>query len=345
MFYLEKEIHEQPDIIERLLNEDWPTATKIAQAIREFDPAFVMIAARGTSDNAARYAQYLMSIQAHLPVALATPSVHTLYEAAPKVGRALVIGISQSGSSEDVRRVVADARAQGALTLAITNEPASALAQASHFVLPIRCDQEISVAATKTYTAELTTIAMLVTALVGDGPLREKLMQLPRWGRETLTMSEAVANWAQRYRYIERIATLGRGYNYATAYEISLKIKELCYIPGEEYSEADFRHGPIAVIQRGFPVIVVAPKGKPLALMVDMLKQLHEKRAECLVICNDENAAQYAQFHMNLPADIPEWLSPICAVMPGQIFAMHLAMLKGHPVDKPEGLTKVTNTR
>lgn len=344
MYFIEKEIQEQPEIIQRLLNEEADNVAQIAQAIRDFDPVFVMIVARGTSDNAARYAQYLMGIHAKLPVALATPSVHTLYNAAPNLSRALVIGISQSGSSEDVRRVVADAREQGALTLSITNNPASVLANASTYHLPLHCEEEISVSATKTYTAELTAVAMLVTALIQDQSMQQDLLKLPDFVAQTLKLSSSVESWVQRYRYIERIAVLGRGYNYATAYEISLKVKELSYIPGEQYSEADFRHGPIAIIEKGFPVIAVAPQGQTLPLMLDLLQKLQAREAECLVITNDEEAARYAQFAMQIPSNLPEWLSPICAVIPGQFFAMHLAIVKGLPVDTPQGLQKVTIT-
>ncbi len=341
MYHLEREIAEQPTILRHLITEDADGIKIIAKAIQAFNPAFVMIAARGTSDNAARYAQYLMSIRLGLPVALATPSVHTLYEATPNLSRALVIGISQSGHSIDVRRVIEDANQQGALTLSLTNNVESPLAQASRFHLALRCGEEISVAATKTYTSELTVLALLVNALSHQ----EGIELLPQYVEETLKRSEQIKAWIQRYRYAEHIAVIGRGYNYSTAFEISLKIKELCYITGEQYSEADFRHGPIAIIQRGFPVIAVAPKGKTLPLMIELLEQLQLRGAECLIISNDEAALRFGQYQMTMPEHVPEWLSPICAVIPGQFFAMELALCKGHSIDTPIGLNKVTVTR
>ncbi|NDJ77510.1 MAG: SIS domain-containing protein [Chloroflexi bacterium] len=344
MTFLQQEIYDQPAAIRRLLQAETGTVATVARAIRDFDPTFVMIAARGTSDNAARYAQYLMGIKTGLPVALATPSVFTLYDAAPTLARALVIGISQSGGSEDIRRVIEGARSQGALTLAITNTPSSPLAETVAYHLYLNAGKEQSVAATKTYTTELTAIAMLVTALTDQATDQETLLALPNWVEQTLHMSDPIASWIERYRYANHIASIGRGYNYCTAFEISLKIKELCYITGEEYSEADFRHGPIAIIQPGFPVIVVAPQGKPLPLQIDLLKKLKEKAAECLVISNVDDLAGYAQKMMPLPDKLPEWISPVCAVIPGQCFAMHLAQAKGHAIDTPEGLQKVTNT-
>lgn len=345
--HLEQEIQQQPDVIESLLARELETAQRIAAAIRDFNPAFIMIAARGTSDNAARYAQYIFGAWAQLPVALATPSLHTLYEQAPQLGKALVIGISQSGQSVDVNQVVADARAQGALTLAITNDQDSLMARTAEHHLWLGAGQEISIAATKTYTAQLTAIALLLVSLVDKAELRDQLMQLPEHLNHTLSLIEGPlgqAGWVERYRYMDQFATLGRGYNYCTAFEINLKVKELCYITGDAYSEADFRHGPIATVHGGYPVMLVAPQGKTLPVMRDLIEKLHERHAELLVISNDDMALTASHRAMPIPV-MPEWLSPISAVIPGQIFAMRLAMARGHEVDNPRGLSKVTVTR
>ena len=208
---------------------------------------------------------------------------------------------------------------------------------------------ERSVAATKTYTAQLTAIAMLVTALVDQDHLHSALAQLPDHVAETLerhiSSPLSSTDWVERYRYMDEFATIGRGYNYSTAFEINLKVKELCYITGDPYSEADFRHGPIAVVHPGYPVLVIAPTGKPLPALLDLLEKLHERRAELLVISNEEAAFTHAQKAMRLPVAMPEWLTPIAAVVHGQVFAMRLALVKGHEVDHPRGLTKVTVTR
>jgi glucosamine--fructose-6-phosphate aminotransferase (isomerizing) len=347
--YLEQEIAEQPYVLRRLLMEEAYAARCIADAIKTFNPAFVSIAARGTSDNAARYAQYLFGVQARLPVALATPSIHTLYQSPPNLSRAVVIGISQSGHGEDIRQVLEDARDQGALTVGITNDAESPVAQAAEHHLCLRAGDEVSVAATKTYTAQLGAIAMLIAALVDDPELREALAKLPTQMAQTLNqhistpLSEPA--WVERYRYMTEFATIGRGYNYSTAFEINLKVKELCYIAGDPYSEADFRHGPIAVVHPGFPVMVIAPAGKTLPAALDLLEKLHERKAELLVISNDETAFAYARNTMRLPPQMPEWLTPFAAVLHGQVFALRLALVKGHDIDQPRGLTKVTVTR
>jgi len=343
MYLIESEINEQPAVIHRIITEQAENAKRIAAAIREFNPTFVCIAARGTSDNAGRYAQYLMGIEARLPVMLATPSVHTLYEAAPDLSRALVIGISQSGHSEDIYRVITDARSQGALTLSITNNASSRIAQTAAYHFDLLAGEELSIAATKTYTAQLTAVALLVATLVDKSELYSQLSTLSDLVKDTLLLSEAIPRWTERYRYMEHFASIGRGYNYCTAFEISLKVKELCSVISEQYSEADFRHGPIAIIKPGFPALVVAPDGKPVHGLIDLLEMLRQRKAECLVISNHPDALGFAKNGMRLLQQ-PEWLTPITAVIPGQVFAINLALVRGLPVDKPEGLTKVTNT-
>jgi glucosamine--fructose-6-phosphate aminotransferase (isomerizing) len=340
---LQQEIHEQPDVVQRLLMEQQHNIQQIAQAIRNFNPTYIAIAARGTSDNAARYAQYLFGSHARLTVALSTPSLHTLYETPPDLSKALVIGVSQSGQAEDVRRVLADASAQGAMTLSITNYANSPMAQTSAHHIELLAGEERSIAATKTYTAQLTVFAMLCTALLNDGEMQAQLEQLSAHLRTTLDHTDHIQTWAERYRYMERFAVIGRGYNYSTAFEISLKVKELSYIPGEGYSEADFRHGPIALIAPGFPVITVAAQGKTLPTVVDLVRKLRDNGAETLIISNDDSALGLGTKAMRI-SEMPEWLSPVAAVIPGQVFAMQQAAVRGYEIDQPRGLTKVTVT-
>jgi glucosamine--fructose-6-phosphate aminotransferase (isomerizing) len=341
---LQQEIQQQPEVIAGLIRDQRAHVEAIAAAIRAFDPAFVVIAARGTSDNAARYAQYIFATHVGRLVALATPSAHTLYGAAPDMRRALVIGVSQSGQSADIRRVVTDARAQGAFTLSITNDPASPLASEAAHHIALNAGEEKSVAATKSYTAQLTAFAMLAAAWADQGEMWAAIDRLPGWISETLTRAATTADWAQRYRYMERFAVIGRGYNYCTAFEISLKVKELCYVTGEGYSEADFLHGPIATIAPGFPVVVVAPSGATFNNARDLLVRLNERGAECLAISDSTALSGLAVRVLSVPPGIPEWLSPVATVVPGQVFALHLAGIKGNPIDQPRGLSKVTST-
>jgi glucosamine--fructose-6-phosphate aminotransferase (isomerizing) len=342
---LEAEINEQPDKLEEFIKRESQTAHDLAQRIGRQDINYVLIAARGTSDNAARYAQYVFGAYNHLPVALATPSLYTLYGAPPKMAGAFVIGISQSGRSPDIVSVIEAGRKQGRPTLAITNDPSSALAQAAEWVLPLGVGEERAVAATKTYTVSLAALALLSTALANDAERRAELDQMPELMRQTLRGVQAALPRIERYRYIQRSVVIGRGFNYATAFEVALKIKELTRVVTESYSSADFLHGPISVLEQGFPLILIAPSGKTFSDLSDLAIETKRRGAELISITDDQQLLAQAQTPLPLPPNVPEWLSPLIAVLPGQLFAMQLATAKGFDADRPIGLTKVTETR
>ena len=342
--HLESEIREQPKVLQRLLEEERTNIEQVADAIRERAPKFIVLAARGTSDNAARYGQYLFGTANNLPVALATPSLFTLYKRPPKMDGALVLGISQSGQSPDIVSVLEEGRRQGALTLAITNVPHSSLSDVAEHTISLLAGTEQSVAATKTYTASLMALAMLSTAVGEDLQRFQALQALPDLMTEALTLAPDTIEAAERYRYAEACVVLSRGYNYATAYEIALKIKELTYILAEPYSSADFKHGPVALVERGFPVVAIVPQGEVAEELLELLRQLSENRAELVIISAQRDALDLAQTPLRLPADVPEWLSPIVAVVPGQLFALGVTLAKGLDPDHPRGLRKVTLT-
>ncbi len=342
---LHSEIHEQPGQLAGLL-EQRAQVDQIAAAIQRQAPCFVFLAARGTSDNAGRYANYLWGAANRLPLALATPSLFTFYGQPPALRHALVVAVSQSGKSPDIIRVIQEGRSQGCLTLVITNAPASPLAQASDLVLDVQAGEERSVAATKSYTAQLLAIAMLSAALAGSEAAWQELAGLPTWAAQMLTQDDAIACMAQRYRYMNQCVVLGRGYNYATAYEWALKLKELTYLIADPYSSADFQHGPIAMVEGGFPVLAVAPQGKVFGSMLEMIAALrNEHAAELVVVSDDDQALGLAQSPICLPAGIPEWLTPIIAIIAGQLFAYHLTMVKGYDPERPRGLRKETETQ
>jgi glucosamine--fructose-6-phosphate aminotransferase (isomerizing) len=343
---LKTEILEQPHILENLLASQMYGVEKIARIIRDKSPEYVFLAARGTSDNAGRYASYLWGAANGLPVALATPSLFTYYGNPPRLKGALVVGVSQSGQSPDIVSVLEEGRKQGCTTLAITNDVDSPLALAAHYVINIQAGVEAAVAATKTYTAELMAIAMLSAALNRDAARQEALAQVPGWVQQALALDERIAQVAERYRYMTRCVVIGRGYNYATAFEWSLKLKELTYVIAEPYSSADFLHGPIAVVDRGFPVMAVAPGGKVFEDVLDLLDRLHRVLlAELLVISDRPAALDLAQSPLPLPPNIPEWLSPLAAIIPAQLFAYHLTRAKGYDTEKPRAIRKVTETQ
>ncbi|PWH17857.1 MAG: glucosamine--fructose-6-phosphate aminotransferase [Anaerolineae bacterium] len=342
---LHDEIREQPERLYHLLRHQRQTAEKIAAEIHAREVNYVFLAARGTSDNAGRYANYLWGAHNRLPIALATPSLFTYYAQPPRLEKALVMGVSQSGQSPDIVSVLEEGRRQGCLTLAVTNAPNSPLAQAADLVFDIQAGPEKAVAATKTYTTELMALAMISAALRGAQDDWQALEKVPDWIATLLTQDADIERMAQRYRYMGQCVVLGRGFNYATAFEWALKLKELTYIIAEPYSSADFQHGPIAMIEGGFPVLAVAPQGKVFHSMFEMLARLREQQqAELVVISDDERVLALAQSAMRLPAGIPEWLTPLVAIVAGQLFACHLTRAKGYDTEKPRSITKVTET-
>ena len=341
---LENEILEQPEVLQRLLEEERTNIEQVAVAIRERAPKFLVLAARGTSDNAARYGQYLFGTANRLTAALATPSLFTLYKQPPKMDGALVMGISQSGQSPDIVSVLEEGRRQGVLTVAITNDPHSSLAEGAEHTIRLHTGPEQSVAATKTYTASLLALAMLSTALGEDTKRFQALEALPALVSEVLTSAPDIIKAAERYRYADACVVVGRGYNYATAHEIALKLKELTYILAEPYSSADFQHGPLALVEHDFPVMAIVPEGKTAGEFVELFRQLKEQGAELVVISAHSDALDMAQTPMRLPTEVPEWLSPLISVAPGQLFALGVTLAKGFDPDHPRGLHKVTLT-
>jgi glucosamine--fructose-6-phosphate aminotransferase (isomerizing) len=342
---LRDEIFEQPAAITRLLEMQAESVRDVAARMGDRNVSFVYLAARGTSDNAGLYAKYLWGIHNGLPVALAAPSMFSVFKKPPKIGDSLVVGISQSGQSPDIVSVIEEGRRQGALTLAITNEGGSPIAEAAELVIETVAGSENAVAATKTYTTQLVAIAMLSTALTGNAEHREWLARLPSLVEDTLALDETIEDASARYRYMTECVVLGRGFNYATAYEWALKLKELAYVLAEPYSSADFLHGPVALAHQGFPVFAVVPSGKIAPDMITLLTKLvQDQQVELLVVSNEGSALALANTPLRLPERLPEWITPIPAIVPAQLFCYHLTRAKGYSTEGPRGLSKVTLT-
>ena len=342
---LRDEIFEQPAAIRRLLEMQDETVRKVASHIGDRNISFVYLAARGTSDNAGLYAKYLWGIHNGLPVALAAPSMFSVFKKPPRIGDALVVGISQSGQSPDIVSVIEEGRSQGALTLAITNDSDSPLAEAAELVIDTVAGPEQAVAATKTYTTQLTAIAMLSVALASDAEQREWLGRLPSLVEDALKLDETIKEAAARYRYMTECVVLGRGFNYATAHEWSLKLKELAYVVAEPYSSADFQHGPVALARQGFPVFAVIPGGTIDQEIIKLLTELvQDEQVELLAISSEGSALALANTPVQLPERLPEWITPIPAIVPAQLFCYHLTRAKGYNTEGPRGLSKVTLT-
>ncbi len=344
---LRDEIREQPDVAARLLLAARPVVDRVAADMQRRGVELVVIAARGTSDHAAVYAQYVLGARNGLPVALAAPSLVTLYGRSPRYRDALVVGLSQSGRSPDVVGVVDAARHQGALTLAITNAPGSPLAAAADHVLDLGAGEERSVAATKTYTAELLAVAMLSAALGDDraGSAAE-LATVPGAIAVAVESEDEAARIAADQASLDRAVVLGRGFGYATAREWSLKLKEVAQLWADPYSAADFAHGPVSLLAPGSAVFATVAAGPARDAMLSPLRTLvAEVGADVLVLSDDAEARSLGRWALSLPAGLPEWLGPIAAIVPAQLHAMHLAIARGLDPEQPRGLSKVTETR
>jgi glucosamine--fructose-6-phosphate aminotransferase (isomerizing) len=332
---LEHEIREQPEALARLLADERGQIAALARALAGRGAGSVMIAARGSSDNAARYAQYLLGERLGLPVALAAPSLESLHGAGAVPGRAgdVVLGISQSGRSPDVVGVLDAARAAGTATVAITNDAGSPLARAAELVVELGVGEERSVAATKTYTGSLAVLAALVAELRDDDADRAAVRRLPAVVAEAVDAAFAAGGFAAA----AHVVAVGRGYNLATAMEIALKVRELSGIVAEGFSSADLMHGPIAAVGPETLAVLVAPPGAARPSVLEAADAVRDRGASTLEI--GEGA------ELPLPPGVPEWLSPVAAVVPGQVLALRLAALAGRDADAPAGLSKVTETR
>jgi glucosamine--fructose-6-phosphate aminotransferase (isomerizing) len=341
---LRDEIVEQPDAAQRLLDAAADFAP-IAEEIRRRRPAFALIAARGSSDNAALYAQYLFAIRNRLITALATPSTISLYGARPRMSDALVIGISQSGRSPDIVGVLEEARRQDALTVAITNDAGSALADTAAHVVDLRAGPERATAATKTYSTELLAVSLLSTAIdAADADEQRQLARVPQLMSAALDAEQDAQATARGHAHRNSCIVLGRGYAYATAREWALKLQELAQVSALPFSAADFEHGPLALAEPGLSVLAAAPHGPALDAQIELLKRLKKEHGARLLVLSDSSAAREVDEGLAIPSQVPAWLSPIIEIIPAQLYTYHLTIVRGLDPEKPRTISKVTET-
>ena len=347
-----EEIRQQPAALERTLRAELPPIRRFKQRLEARPPRLILLAARGTSDNAAQFGRYLLQITTGIPTSLAAPSVFTLYQATLDLRDVLVVAISQSGESTDTNLVLERARHQGALTVGITNESASTLARLAEHVFLVRAGKEKSVAATKTYTGQLLVLYLLAYALGARIRLAD-LERLPEWALAALRLEPHIAACCERYRFMDRAVVVGRGLNYASAFEFGLKLMETCYVVAEPFSSADFLHGPIAMVEASFPVFLFAPSGVTWPSTQEILEKLQRLKADTLLFTDRANGAALRHtgrscvvpHRISRPGVMPEDLyTPIPYIIPAQLFAACLSAQKGLDPDRPRTLTKVTRT-
>jgi len=352
MSRMREEIREQPAALERTLKREAPRIAGLRSLLERNRPRFIVLVARGTSDNAAHFGRYLLEICTGIPCSLAAPSVLTVYRASPDFQQSLVVGISQSGESTDTNLVIERARRLGALTVGITNESRSTLARLAEHLILVHAGRERSIAATKTYTGQLMALYLLAYAL-GARIRLEDLERLPELAAVALQTESEIAPLAGRYRFMNDAAVVGRGLNYSNALEFALKLMETCAIVADPFSSADFMHGPIAMVERSFPVFLFGPSGPTWQAMKQVLHKLVQRKADILLITDDSNreaprlVSRMVRLRLNMsrreftPADL---YTPVPYIIPAQFFACSLAEEKGLDPDRPHGLSKVTKT-
>ncbi len=333
------EIHEQPAVVARTIEATGPVAREVAGDPRIGASTHVVLAARGTSDNAARYAKYAWGVRNGWTAALAAPSMYGPYGSPPRLDGAFVVAISQSGASPDLVEVVAEARRRGRPTLVVTNQPASPLAEHADHLVTLEAGAERAIAATKSYTASLAALARVSTAWSGeDGGELASLPDVVAAALATPPLEETIGFLAA----VDRVAVVGRGFNHSTAFELALKLQELAQLLAHPYSSADFRHGPLALVERGFPMILINAAGAVADDIEELYWRVTELGAEPLVL---DNAGRIEGPHTVHYPGSPEWLSPIVSIVTGQLITHRLTELRGLDPDVPRIITKVTRTR
>jgi glucosamine--fructose-6-phosphate aminotransferase (isomerizing) len=343
MSLMMQEILEQPRALRRTLKAEREHAESFKEFARRKDFRLIVLVARGTSDNAALFGRYLLELTTGIPVSLAAASVHTLYHARLDLRRGVVVGISQSGEGADVNLVLKAARRQGAYTVGITNEARSTMAGLVDAVFLVRAGKQRSVAATKTYTGQLLMFYLLAGGL-GPHVTLSAVSEIPDRVEATFQLIPEIRELVERYRYMRQCVVVSRGLNVTNAHELALKLMETCYVVAERFSSADFAHGPVALIERDFPVIILMPPGKAFSDLKKLAERLRKLRAETLLISSTGVRLPPATRTIRVPGPIPEIYAPIPYIVPGQLLTALLAEVKGLDPDKPRSLQIVTRT-
>ncbi|MBN2853512.1 MAG: SIS domain-containing protein [Clostridia bacterium] len=345
MTFMEKEINEQPDVLALLLDKSLSKAEELCKEIKKRNINFVYIAGRGTSDNAGVYIKYILETYAKMPVALAAPSVITLYHGKPDLKDCLVIGISQSGEALDVLEVIKLANEQGAVTLSITNYDESPLAKLAAYHFNCFAGEEKSVAATKTFTSEMFIGAIITAALSDNDELTRWIHEIPGKAKKYISEYVIDINAVNSLKDENECFVMARGMNYPIALEASLKIQETCYVRARAYSLSDFYHGPFAMLQDQTNVIMIAPEGESINDTLDMVQKLNAVGCKVISFTNNKMIKDCSTHNIEIYNDMNDFESPIINAIAIQRFALKLSLAKGLDPDHPRNLRKVTLTK
>jgi glucosamine--fructose-6-phosphate aminotransferase (isomerizing) len=331
------EMAEQPARLRQLIARSGTLAERVRAATPNPLNGITIIA-RGSSDNAAVYGRYLLEAATGKPVSLAAPSLHTLYKVAVDYSGQLVIAVSQSGATPEIVRTLEALQRGGGRGLAITNDPESPLVKTAAAAIDLEMGKERAIPATKTVTGQLTAFAIVASALGRVPFTRDELHAVPASVQAVLDDPGPATDAVEALLGAPQLLVVARGYLYAAALETALKIKEACSLLADGYSAADLRHGPIAAVTRGLPVIALCTRGPARSDVASLVEELRARRATVLIVGGGEWA------DVPLPGDVPEPLAPIVAVVRGQQLARELALRLGNDPDSPTGLTKITAT-
>ncbi|HKV44687.1 MAG TPA: SIS domain-containing protein [bacterium] len=344
LLHMLQEIRDAPRAATRLLDREGPRIRTLGARLRRSMPGAVLIAARGSSDNAALYGKYVLETRLGVPVTLVAPSVVTLLGGQLRTRRTVAIGISQSGRSTDVVAFLSGVRAHGAFTIAITNGARSPLARIAQETVLTHAGAERSVAATKTYLNQVIALAALGAAWGGDRGLGRDVAVIPAAQSAVLAREAEIARLAERYRYMHECIVAGRGYDFATARELALKLMETCYVVALPLSSADLLHGPIALVEHDFPVFLIAPPGRTFAHLVDVASRLRNRDAETAVFSSEPAILRLARVPIRIPGRTGGEIAPPVYGVAVQLLAYYLSRAKGINPDHPRGLRKITRT-
>lgn len=346
MINLEMEIREQPKALAQVIDMNIDTIREIAALAKAEGVHGIYFAARGTSDHACVYAQYLFGIIAGLPCTLGTPSVFTKYGAHVNLRGMLVIGVSQSGRAEDVLAVLESAKRDGAITVAVTNNTDSPMAKSAKYHLFCGCGHEASIAATKTFTTQMMLLATLAAVWAEDDALIAEMRGVSDKAAELLdTKYSEIMTLAEKYREIPGAILLGRGVSYAIALEGALKMLETNKLKMKGYPTSDFHHGPIAQVKAGDLVFVISPKGATSDDSKAVIEKLLAVSADVVVVTNDPAEAPAGTHAVVLPDTGSELTFPYMAVMFFQLMACCMTIVRGIDPDKAGVINKITITK
>ncbi|NJD03830.1 MAG: SIS domain-containing protein [Ruminiclostridium sp.] len=340
-----KEILEQPEALERCHVKNAPVIKEIVRAVKSKNVKQVVLAARGTSDHAAGYGKFVIELLLGIPVSLAASSIFTVYQGNMNFENCLVIGVSQSGRAADELEVMRSAKKNGAVTVGITNNAESEIAHESEYFLNCEAGLEKSVAATKTFGAQIFLLAALAAEWAENKNIQREIYRLPERISQVYDVSEAIGSKVERYRFMNECFVLARGINYAISLEAALKIQETTYVRAKAFATSDFQHGPIAMIDRDIPVFIFAPDGPSLKDVTGMIEKMRNEQIETIVISNRTDILDLGTTAFRIPDTSNDIISPFFNVIVAQMFACKLALAKGLNPDCPRGLNKVTVTK